>query len=280
MVNQDSMAFLQLLSRELLQKEISLPSFPDAVIQIRDALESEDCDIKRIAELASIESVLASRLVAAANSAYYNAGGRPIADLQAAVMRLGLKEVRNMAITLAVEQLFLSQQHADIRKEIGTLWHRSVFMSSVAHVLAQRCATGIAPDQAFLCGLLHEIGKLYILTKARQFPGVAFDLNARSDAPDAWHPQVGLCIVEDWGFDGVIAATLQPSEKIRPIRGARPALVDVVFAAEMICSDSDGTPIDFEHVSMAKLGLDRDRLDDIEPDIQERMDSMLQMLAR
>ncbi|MEO0347571.1 MAG: HDOD domain-containing protein, partial [Pseudomonadota bacterium] len=107
MVNQESMAFLQLLSKELTLGQIRLPSFPDAVIQIRDALEQEDCDINRITELASLESVLASRLMQSANSAFYNATNRTICDLKQAVMRLGLNEVRNMAIALAVEQIFI-----------------------------------------------------------------------------------------------------------------------------------------------------------------------------
>ena len=204
MVNQESMAFLQLLSKELTLGQIRLPSFPDAVIQIRDALEQEDCDINRITELASLESVLASRLMQSANSAFYNSTNRTISDLKQAVMRLGLNEVRNMAIALAVEQIFIAQEHPAIAKDLAVLWRRSIAMSSVAYVLAGECSK-VSPEQAFLCGLLHEIGKLYMITKATEFPGMRVDMLARSDDPDTWHPQIGRCIVEDWGFDEVIA---------------------------------------------------------------------------
>lgn len=278
MVNQENMAFLQVLSKELLLGQIKLPSFPDAVIQIRDALEQEDCDINRIAELASLETVLASRLLQSANSAFYNASGNAISDLNAAVMRLGLKEVRNMAIAVAVEQLFIAQEHPAIARDLAVLWRRSIAMSSVAYVLAAECSK-VAPEQAFLCGLLHEVGKLYMLTKAAEFPGIRVDVTERSDMPDTWHPQVGRCIVEDWGFDASIAQTVEPLEHIRDNRAAAPDLVDVVVAAELVCSATDETPIDFEHPCLARLGLDTEKLAALDPKISERMESMVRSLG-
>lgn len=280
MVNQESMAFLQVLSKELLLGQVQLPSFPDAVIQIRDALEQEDCDINRIAELASLETVLASRLLQSANSAFYNASGNSINDLNKAVMRLGLKEVRNMAIAVAVEQLFIAQEHPAIAKDLAILWRRSIAMSSVAYVLAAE-RTDVAPEQAFLCGLMHEVGKLYMLTKAPEFPGIQIDVMVRSDAPDTWHPQIGRCIVEDWGFDEEIVQTVEPGDLLRPdIPGGTPNLVDVVFGAELVCSATEEDPIDFEHPVLSRLGLDAEMLEALDPKITERMEAMMQSLSR
>ena len=278
MVNQESMAFLQLLSKELTLGQIRLPSFPDAVIQIRDALEQEDCDINRITELASLESVLASRLMQSANSAFYNATNRTISDLKQAVMRLGLNEVRNMAIALAVEQIFIAQEHPAIAKDLAILWRRSIAMSSVAYVVAGECSK-VSPEQAFLCGLLHEIGKLYMITKATEFPGMRVDMLARSDDPDTWHPQIGRCIVEDWGFDEVIAQTMEPIEHFKDVPGGDVHLVDVVYGAEIVCSATDETPVDFEHGCLVKLGVDEERLAQMEPRIGERMQAMMQSLS-
>ena len=279
MVNQDNMAFLRALSIDLEMKRIRLPSFPDAVIRIREAMEQEDCDIRRIAELASLEPMLATRLLQAANSAFYNASGISITEVNAAVMRLGLKEVRNMAIALAVEQAFIAGEHPGLKKDLETLWRRSIALSSVAHVLAAECSK-VSPEQAFLCGLLHDVGKLYMLTKAAEFPGASVDLAAGSDAPDSWHPQIGRCIVEDWGFDGAIADSLQPTEHIEDNGAVPPELVDVVYVAEMIANASDDQPVDFEHVSARKLGLTEAVLEELEPKIAARRDEMLSSLSR
>lgn len=278
MVNQDDMQFLQLLSRELGNKSIKLPSFPDAVIKIRDALEKEDCDIQRIAQLASAETMLASRLMQAANSAFFNSAGSRINDLNAAVMRLGLKEVRNMAIALAVEQIFIAKEHPSIAKDLATLWRRSVSVSSVAFVLARECSD-VDPEQAFLCGLLHEVGKLYMLTKAEDFPGVTVDMLACSDDPNSWHPQVGRCIVESWGFSEEIVETLEPVEYLNENRSHPTKLLDVVFAAEMVCAANPKVPLDYEHVCLARLELNNDRLAELQPAIVARRDTMVRSLS-
>ncbi len=278
MVNEDNMQFLQLLAKELELKTVKLPSFPDAVIQIRDALEQEDCDIQRVAQLASMETMLASRLMQAANSALFNSAGSRINDLNAAVMRLGLKEVRNMAITLAVEQIFIAKEHPAIARDLAMLWRRSVSMSSVAFVLARNCSD-VDPEQAFLCGLLHEVGKLYLLTKAADFPDIPVNILANSNDPDSWHPQVGRCIVESWGFDETIVETLEPLEYVTDNRSAAARLIDVVLAAELVCASTPDAPLDYEQVSVARLNLSAERLAELQPEIVARMDSMVKSIG-
>ena len=278
MLQQESMAFLTTLTTELNRGDVKLPSFPDAVIKIRDALEQEDCDIDRIATLASVETVLASRLLQAANSAYYNPSGNNVSDLRGAVMRLGLKEVRNMAISFAVEQIFISEQHPKIASDLATLWRRGVAMSAIAYVVAAQCSK-VSAEHSFLCGLMHEVGKLYMLIKSADFPGVKFDLNARSDDPDTWHPQIGRVIVEAWGFDEEVLDTLDPADRVEDAAvGAEPSLLDVIYAAELIACATPDVGVDFELASFGRLGLDAESLEELQPAIHERMDSMLDSL--
>ena len=278
MVNEQSMQFLQTLTLEIARKEIKLPSFPDAVIQIRDALEQEDCDIEKVSDLASLETVLASRLLQSANSAFYNAGGQQISNLRAAGMRLGLNEVRNMAIAVAVEQIFMAKDHPSIADDLAMLWRRSIALSSVAYVLAERCSK-VSPQLAFICGLLHEVGKLYILIKAVDFHEVTVDLDARSDDQGSWHPQVGRCIVEGWGFDDVIAETLEPAQGLDGLVAEEPVLLDVVFGAELLCAKGADEAIDFTDRSLARISLDEERLAELQPVIDERMQAMMQTLG-
>ncbi|MEM9173441.1 MAG: HDOD domain-containing protein [Pseudomonadota bacterium] len=275
---QQDMQFLFTLSTELEKNEVKLPSFPDAVIKIRDALEKDDCDIQRIAELASLETALASRLMQAANSAFYNPSGATVPDLRAAVMRLGLKEVRNMAIALAVEQLFIARENPRIADDLSMLWRRSCALSSVAYVLAAECAPGVDPEQAFLCGLLHDVGKLYMLTKKEDFPHLFVDVAERSDANGAWFPQVGKAITENWAFDETIVNSMTPLDTVSELGGAEPDLVDVVYAAELLCSASADAPMDYEVISARRLQLSETRVEEIQPAIALRMESMRQSL--
>ena len=98
--------FLQRLAEDLNSRKISLPSFPDVVIKIRNALEDPTCSSARLATVARLDPVLVSPLLIAANSAFHNRAGIEIMDLNLAISRLGFEVVRNTAITLAIEQIF------------------------------------------------------------------------------------------------------------------------------------------------------------------------------
>ncbi|MFK8053571.1 MAG: HDOD domain-containing protein [Woeseiaceae bacterium] len=275
-----AMNFLNILARELESNSISLPSFPDAIMKIRDALESDDCDLQKIVQLANMEPVLTSRLLQAANSAYHNASGNAVTDLQTAVMRLGLTDVRNKAIALAVEQLFIGEQHPAIADSLGTLWRRSMVMSATSAVLADKCS-GVNPDQAFMAGLLHDIGKLYMLTKSKDYPAAQIDLMARSDSGSSWHPQIGRCIVEGWGFGADILDTLDVCDHMDERPGSAADLKDIVLVAERVCTMSPATEAeDFDHLSFRKLKIDPDRLAELRPAIKERVDAELASLSK
>ena len=173
-------SFLQQLAEDLNSKNIKLPSFPDVVINIRTALEDPTCSSERLADVVRTDAVLVARLLMAANSAFHNRAGIEIVDLNLAISRLGFEVVRNTAITLAVEQIFNASQHEDLRESFKNIWSGSLSLASMCFVIARQ-SDNLNPDNAFLCGLLHEVGKLYILTKAREFPNLMGDPDSLAD---------------------------------------------------------------------------------------------------
>lgn len=230
MTAEETAKFLEGLAKDLNSKNISLPSFPDVVIRIRSALEDPGCTADRLAGVAKTDPVLASRLLISANSAFHNRAGISIVDLDLAISRLGFEAVRNTAIALAVEQIFTSTRHAELHERLEKLWSRSMALSSMCYVLAQGIDE-INPDNAYLAGLLHEIGKLYILTKSRDFPRMLGDDESLGKVIAAWYPSIGKSIVESWGFPQVIADSITVSENLNTIRCSKASLVDVVYTA-------------------------------------------------
>lgn len=222
--------FLQGLAEDLNSKDIALPSFPDVVINIRTALEDPTCTSDRLAEMARTDPVLVSRLLMSANSAFNNRAGINIVDLNLAISRLGFEAVRNTAITLAVEQLFNASQHENLRDRLKDLWSRSINMASMSYVIA-RSTSGLDADNAFLCGLLHEVGKLYILTKAGKYPGFLGDSASVDQVLAEWHPSVGRSIIESWGFPDEIVASVDLDDGISTGSGGAANFADVLSAA-------------------------------------------------
>lgn len=237
MSDDEQVRFLQGLAEDLNSKEFALPSFPDVVVKIRTALEDPTCSSDRLAEVAKTDPVLVSRVLVSANSAFHNRAGIEIVDLNLAISRLGFEVVRNTAVTLAVEQIFNASQHKELRSRLKDLWDRSISMSSMSCVLAKSCGA-INSDSAFLCGLLNEVGKLYILTKARDYPSFLGDGDALEKVLADWHPNVGRSIVEAWGFSPDIAESVEADDSNVNEEGVGTSLGDVIIASRMLLDNA------------------------------------------
>ncbi|MDH5502114.1 MAG: HDOD domain-containing protein, partial [Gammaproteobacteria bacterium] len=95
-------------------------------------------------------------------------------------------------------------------------------------------------DNAFLCGLLHGIGKLYILTKAKDYPKMLGDEASLEKVLADWHPGIGKSIIESWGFPQEIADTMELADNVR-VAGDEANLVDVVYTAIALLDAPDDT---------------------------------------
>ncbi len=229
--------FLQQLAEDLNSRNIQLPSFPDVVVNIRTALEDPTCTSERLAEVVRTDPVLVARLLMAANSAFHNRAGIEIVDLDLAISRLGFEVVRNTAITLAVEQIFNASEHEDLKDKIRDVWETSLSLGSMCFVIAKGKG-GLNADNAFLCGLLSGVGELYLITKARDFPGLLGDAESMATIVAEWNPSVGQSIVKAWGFSDEIADSFEIEENLSHDAGAPVTLVDVVFTARLILDET------------------------------------------
>ncbi|MDJ0709959.1 MAG: HDOD domain-containing protein [Woeseiaceae bacterium] len=229
--------FLQELAEDLNSREIHLPSFPDVVINIRTALEDPSCTSERLADVVRTDPVLVARLLMAANSAFHNRAGIEITDLNLAISRLGFEVVRNTAITLAVEQIFEATEHEELKDGVQKIWQTSLALASMSFVIARRSAN-INPDNAFLCGLLHEVGKLYILTKAANYPKLMGDETSLETVMQQWYSSIGKSIIDAWGFPAEIADSVETEENLNLDASAAASLVDVVFLAKQVLADA------------------------------------------
>jgi HD-like signal output (HDOD) protein len=260
--------FLQQLAEDLNSKNIALPSFPDVVINIRTALEDPTCTSERLAEVVRTDAVLVARLLMSANSAFHNRAGIEIVDLNLAVSRLGFEVVRNTAITLAVEQIFEASEHESLKGAIKDIWSTSLSLASMSFVIA-RNSGALNPDNAFLCGLLHQVGKLYILTRAQDYPGLMGDKDSLDTIMSQWYESIGKSIVDAWGFPAEIANSLEIEENLSEDAAAPATLVDVVYTAQSVLADAEQLDSDENVQSCAsKLSVTPDTY----PGIQEAFD--------
>ena len=242
------------LERSLAEGHLALPSLPEVALKIRRALTDENVSFAEIARLVGADPALAARTLRVANSAMFYRGTRPIASLKDAVSQLGHKMVRNLTLSFAAQQVFIGYGNRRLRDLVGAVWQHSVHTAVLAHLVA-RTKTKFNPDEAFLAGLLHEIGKLYILMRAKDNVEVLATDAAFQSVLVAWHPRVGRAVLEAWELSGELAAAVGEHESCSLAASDPPTLTQIVAVANFVAEHSAAATDDPEfHAKLPSLG--------------------------
>ena len=228
-------AFVQELARGLSRREIELPSFPDVAIRVRRVLADEDVSAKDVVRVVGSEPALAARMMQMANSAALGYIGRPLADLRAAITRIGFNLVRSAAISFAMSQLRRTEELKPLGPSLQAHWERSSLVAAFSHVIARRF-TNVNADTALLAGLLHGVGKLYIMTRAIKHPALFADQIAFNQIERDWHASIAKALLESWGIPEDIVNAVEGHEDIdREIEGP-PDLTDVLTVGSLLAT--------------------------------------------
>ena len=190
--------FLSRLAAEVSKGIVDLPCFPDVVVRIRQALADPSTTPEKTVTIVGNEPRLAARLLQMANSAAFNPSGRPLTDLRSAITRLGYQVVQSAAVGYAVQQMKYAGPLRSIAKPLSELWKECVSVASVSQAVARR--TTVSPDEAFLTGLLHGIGRLYIMVRAMGHAAEFGNDQVFLDMVSDWHAPIGKAVLENWGF--------------------------------------------------------------------------------
>jgi len=265
--------FYKMLLSELKSGQLTLPPFPEIAIRVRNVMEDPNTNIDDIVRVLKIEPTLSARILQIANTAAMGGGAdKPIIDLPSAISRIGLKVVRNTAITLAMQQIYQNSSSSDFIKEnLDILWRHSVDVASISFVLAKKY-TNLNPDEALLAGLLHDIGKLLILDRAEQYPDVFYDSSITAKLLNKLSPEISSSIVKSWGLGDELSNVAKDHTKLNRNPGEKPDLTDIVLISNMIGMHKESVinaPINFNEVSLVlnRLSISPDQFTDVVDDI-------------
>ena len=147
-----------------------------------------------VEKIVGIDQALAGRILALANSSYYGLPRR-ISSLREAVVFLGFKAIRNLAMTITTFNLFLGKRDsASLARR--TLWRHSMDTAQCARIVTSRLHPSdretFGTDEAFTCGLLHDVGKL-ALDRSRPALFMSIAETARAPACGSMRSRRGRC---------------------------------------------------------------------------------------
>src|ERR1700723_1502486 len=193
-----ALAFLQSLATEVSEGTIALPCFPDVVIRISEALADPNTSSDRVVPFVGAEPRLAARVLQTANSAAFNSSGKPLTDLRSAITRLGHQMVQSTAMSYAIQNMKNEASLRSIARPLTELWNRSIAVASICKLLAMR--TKVPSDEAFLTGLVHGIGNLYIMARAASAANTLGGQQSWMELIGGWQASIGQAVLQSWGF--------------------------------------------------------------------------------
>lgn len=251
-------AFVKGLAAELSQGEVELPSVPDVVVSLQRALSDDAVSNDVVVRVIGSEPMLVARLMTMANSVALNPSSRRIADLRTAVARVGFNIVRSAALSFAVEQLRKASEYRHLEGQLDALWKNSVQIAALCHVIARRFSS-LNGDTALLAGLMHNVGRIYILTRSSRFPALGADPLTYKSIERDWHANVAKALLENWKVaEEIVDAVGGYEDMDREARGPV-TLTDVLSLATMVEACREGTEMTVPGEAMMK-GLRRMQL--------------------
>ncbi len=220
-----------------------LPTMPAVAVEVLRLCREEKTSLDELAHILSFDAALSARLLSFANSSLYNLGGA-VSSLQRAALVLGMKTVQLMALSFSLASS-LPRSNDKNRFDYERFWRRSVVRAVASRALASRAKT-LTEDEAFLCGLLAELGQVALA----QCMGAEYD-EVLTRAQGRWpscqlerevlgfdHADVSGAIFECWQLPAPVSFVLQglyhPDELPRDAKPWMFRLVDVLVVASHI----------------------------------------------
>jgi HD-like signal output (HDOD) protein len=274
--------FVRTLAAELSRGNIDLPSFPEIAVRVRRVLSDPRSSVTQVVRVVGSEPALAARLLRIANSASLNRSGRAVNDLRMAVNRIGYNMVRSASIAFSMAQIRKSNKLKGLEHHLTDLWRRSTSVAALAYVLARTCSR-VNPDEAMLTGMMHGIGKLYVLTRAMDHPELFASETTLNEIISDWHASIGKAILENWNFSESMAQAVGEQEDLSREQEGAPDLRDVLAVAIVMASygnDIEGLEVALQGLPpAARLGLDERKTRAVILESAEEISALTQALG-
>jgi len=226
--------------KRITESIINLPTLPMVVSKMIELVDNPKTSAGSLARLISTDQALTARILKLANSAYYGFP-REISTVNMAIVVLGFNTVKDMGLSLSVFDMFKENEAAG-NFDTTRFWEHSAGCGIAARVIARRCGHRMA-GEAFVAGLLHDIGKVIL----RQYFPVEFgrimtlasapggDLDAAElDTIGTGHGQIGGWLAVKWNLPGIIAESIA-LHHTPWLASADPVFVAVVDIADYLC---------------------------------------------
>lgn len=190
----------------------SIPTFPEKITLLEEILADSDVQFSRVAQVIQSDVALTAELLKMVNSAQYMLPQK-VSNIQNAISLIGVKGLRNLIYSFGAQKLLQSQYGS-----LEDVWEHAYRVASYAYHLAKDNKQAAIADDAYIGGILHDIGKIVIMItnpglqdtiqKYCAGKGIVGNL-VEHLALGSSHARIGMVIGENWNFPEPILAVIE-----------------------------------------------------------------------
>jgi putative nucleotidyltransferase with HDIG domain len=212
---------------------VKVPPYPAVAMRIGELVRREDYGINDLARLVASDQALAADALRAANSAFYSRGS-PVTSLSAAISRIGGKEVVRLAVASGLGgQVRKSGPLLALKRRV---WLEALAAAALAQELAK--TRNIPDEEAFICALLHDFGKMIALTCLEEILGQRqgarpMPLEHWLDVTERFHVELGLVLAAQWRLPQLVSDVISLHHG-DPSSANDPRMVKLVAATDEV----------------------------------------------
>lgn len=261
----------QVVLKRLQEDKLVLPPMPTVAVKCLEIIQKADFSMNKVADMIESDPILAARIMRSVNSAGM-ATKAPATNLQAAVTRLGQRNLRTVLLEASVGSVFESRDRR-IADAARGVWQHSVAVALLARDVGILLGVG-DPEDAYLTGLLHDVGKpvlAILLLEAEKL------VSSRTTKPwigsEEWmkciqrsHRGIGVALAKRWQLPPSVVKSIEQCSDYDSLD--RHSVANLVRFSNAVCKQQGLYVGDFDMedinalvmIGRSLLGLDDDGL--------------------
>jgi len=224
----------------------TLPSLPAIAVQVLDMAQKADVDITEIARLISKDPALSTKILRTVNSSFY-ARSKAVSTLSQALVILGLQSVKTLVLGFSLVSNISKTKSRGF--DHITYWRRAIYAATAARVIASKISM-VQQEEAFLCGLLKDIGMMVfdqvlgdkystLFAKAASHPALA---EIELTELGMTHADVGGILAEEWKLPPLLQVPIRNHHNVEAVTDPALRKLTNLVALAGCCADVFADP--------------------------------------
>ena len=277
--------------QQAIQEISHIATLPEVTLKIIRLVEDPDSTAQDLNKVITNDPALGARILKVVNSAFYGLPGQ-IGSINRAIVLLGLNAVKNIAIAASLAKLFRGGQICP-SFNARDLWHHCIAVATGTRLLADKAGLGL-PDEAFLAGLIHDIGIMVEMQARRakfvetveKMEGEGLTLReAEAQVIGATHEAFGAELCKMWKFPASFAYVTGFHHRPWELADQNRTLTSLVHIADIVAArtaigyrkDVETDQINSDLLS--QLGLTEQKVDEVTEALPEAIEEASSLLS-